>query len=331
MGVATFAEKILNVECLTSWGQSESLTDRLRTLLDGGYKDGLSIFRETIQNADDAGATCVKYCYDARTNAHWRNPLRLLDPAMASAQGAALVVYNDSKFSEDDFANIIRLGSGSKRDSAEKIGKFGLGFNVVYNVTDIPSILSGTSLVFLDPTRKFMPNRLRAAASPGIRVNFAERNAKYLNHWRDQFKTYENVFGCGRFENDHGRFEYAGTLIRLPLRSMPSEISSNLYDSESEIGKLLEILLANAETMLLFAQSVRLVEVYVLRDNNNDDNHNENNNNMKLLFRFEKSLRNDWQNVRKHDVLDLDVRFHLEICQQSSLLRAASCLLKKQA
>lgn len=77
LGVASFAEKALDVECLENWGQTEDLTTRLRSLLNG-YKDGLSIFRETIQNADDAGASVVKYCYDMRRNDKWRNPLKLI-------------------------------------------------------------------------------------------------------------------------------------------------------------------------------------------------------------------------------------------------------------
>ena len=39
---------------LESFGQAESLTNRLKTILDM-YPDGNPIFSELIQNADDAG------------------------------------------------------------------------------------------------------------------------------------------------------------------------------------------------------------------------------------------------------------------------------------
>lgn len=320
LGVATYAEKALNVESLTSWGQSENLTDRLRTLLNG-YKDGLSIFRETIQNADDAGATVVKYCYDMRNNTKWRNPRKLIDSGMVNAQGPALIVYNNSTFAEDDFVNIIRLGSMSKRDLADKVGKFGLGFNVVYNLTDIPSILSGSSLVFLDPNVSFMPNRIKNPSSPGIRLNFssAEQNVKSFQFWHDQFKTYENVFGCDIFEPGFKCFD--GTIIRLPLRNQESAISDNIYNSRNQMVKLFEIVLENADSLLLFTQSVQTVEFYVLEDDKSE---------MELLFKIEKSLCEDAGQV-KHNV-DLGERFanKNELCKQSSLLKAASTLVESK-
>lgn len=121
LGVASFAEKVFDVNFFKPWSQSEDLIDRLRTLLNG-YRDGLSIFRETIQNADDAGATVVKYCYDMRRNNNCRNPKKLLDPNLASTQGPALFVFNDSTFSDQDFENLIKLGGRSKEKFADKIG-----------------------------------------------------------------------------------------------------------------------------------------------------------------------------------------------------------------
>jgi sacsin len=52
---------------IESCGQSERLVDRLRDLIKG-YGDGLDVFKELIQNADDAGATCMKICLDTRMN-----------------------------------------------------------------------------------------------------------------------------------------------------------------------------------------------------------------------------------------------------------------------
>lgn len=45
------------------FGQAESLTSRLRTILDM-YPDGNPIFSELIQNADDAGATRLDILLD---------------------------------------------------------------------------------------------------------------------------------------------------------------------------------------------------------------------------------------------------------------------------
>jgi sacsin len=51
------------VGSVESFGQAESLTNRLKTILDM-YPDGNPIFSELIQNADDAGATEVKIMLD---------------------------------------------------------------------------------------------------------------------------------------------------------------------------------------------------------------------------------------------------------------------------
>jgi sacsin len=49
-----------------------------------------------------------------------RNPSKLLDKNLASAQGPALLFYNDSIFTENDFKALIKLGAGTKRESKEK-------------------------------------------------------------------------------------------------------------------------------------------------------------------------------------------------------------------
>ena len=163
-----------------------------------------------------------------------------------------------------------------------------------------------------------MPNRIRDRSRPGVRINFDKDKSKNISLYSDQFKPYENIFGCKIFENE---VNYQGTLIRLPLRNEPSRISSTIYNSKGEMAKLFEIVLKNADSLLLFTQSVQRVEVYVLCEDETmsvDDN-------MKLLFKLDKSLVGDY--YKKHSI-------HLglsdEFSNQTSLLKAASVLLKQQ-
>ncbi|CAG2253119.1 unnamed protein product [Mytilus edulis] len=61
LGVPSVTDTLLeDAERLDEWGQSEPLTRRIKNLLES-YKDGLSVPKEIIQNADDAGAT--KVCF----------------------------------------------------------------------------------------------------------------------------------------------------------------------------------------------------------------------------------------------------------------------------
>ena len=119
---------------IENFGPHEKLTDRIRGLLDG-YKDGISIFKELVQNADDAKASTVKFCYDKRENNEWKNVERLFDPEMVKLQGPSLFVYNNALFTDEDFENLSKLGGATKQNNAEKIGKFGLGFCSLYNIT----------------------------------------------------------------------------------------------------------------------------------------------------------------------------------------------------
>ena len=57
------------------FGQSDKLTDRIKKLIDESYTDSLSVPKELVQNADDAGATVVKFLYDERQHENARNLL----------------------------------------------------------------------------------------------------------------------------------------------------------------------------------------------------------------------------------------------------------------
>ena len=72
-------------------------------------------------------------------------------------QGPALLVWNDSIFSEKDIEGIQELGLGSKRLEAESIGQYGIGFNSVYHLTDCPSFVNnGDTLCVMDPHCTFV-------------------------------------------------------------------------------------------------------------------------------------------------------------------------------
>jgi len=75
----------------------------------------------------------------------------LIDEGMRECQGAALWAYNNATFSDADFESITRLGGATKESEVDKIGKFGLGFNAVYNLTDVPSFVTRDTIVIFDP------------------------------------------------------------------------------------------------------------------------------------------------------------------------------------
>ena len=257
LGVANIMSRILCVEDL-NFGQSESLVDRISSLLKE-YRDGLAILKELVQNADDAEATEVKFIYDERQNSDHR--VALFDDAMKDLQGPALWAYNDANFTEDDFQNIIKLGGKTKKTATNKIGKFGLGFNAVYNLTDVPCFISGNNMVYFDPHTTYLGRVLPNKSSPGIKLDLKKKRVKkQIQRLPDQFYPFSGILDCD-LTSDH----YDGTLFRFPLRTAWQADTSkicNIHYSRQEVIKLLKLLHDSCHTLLMFAQNVCTVSVY---------------------------------------------------------------------
>ncbi|KTF88947.1 hypothetical protein cypCar_00027428 [Cyprinus carpio] len=111
-------------------GQSEPITQRIKNILKE-YDEESDIFKELLQNAEDAGATTCKFLLDFRK--HRDPPETLFDDGMALCSGPCLWIFNNELFSQEDWKNIVKVGSASKENKVEMIGKFGLGFNSVYH------------------------------------------------------------------------------------------------------------------------------------------------------------------------------------------------------
>ncbi|KAJ3692968.1 hypothetical protein LUZ60_012063 [Juncus effusus] len=235
---------------LEDFGQRVDLTRRIREVLIN-YPEGTTVLRELIQNADDAGATRVCLCLDRRAH----RSESVLSSRLAQWQGPALLAYNDAVFSEEDFVSISRIGDSKKQSQAWKTGRFGVGFNSVYHLTDLPSFVSGKYAVLFDPQVSYLPNI--SAANPGKRINYVSSSA--LSKYPDQFSPYV-AFGCDM------KTAFPGTLFRFPLRNSEqaklSRLSKQAY-SENDISALLSQLYEEAVFTMLFLKSVVSVEMYV--------------------------------------------------------------------
>ena len=248
---------------IEAFGQYEKITTRLKRLLDQ-YTDGFAVLKELVQNADDAGATEVRFLYDERANNDAMT--HLLDEGMKECQGPALWVYNDAEFTEKDFENIEKLSGATKEHHTEKIGKFGLGFNAVYNLTDVPMFLSKNYFVVFDPHMSHLRRHIKNPAKPGVRINLNKNPEALRASYRGQFKPFDGIFGCDLRPSKKDN-SFRGTLFRFPLRTREqarrSEIKQ-LYYNDQEMRKLLRMLLEGAESFLLFTQNILRVGIYNL-------------------------------------------------------------------
>ena len=325
--VRTLRNQLLEADEIgDEFGQEEKLTRRLKKLLEE-YTDGFSVPKELIQNADDAGATEVRFLYDERTNEDAMTGL--IDEGMRECQGPALWVYNDAEFKDEDFENITKLNGGTKEQETEKIGKFGLGFNTVYNLTDIPMLLSRNYFVIFDPNTYYLGKAIRNKRKPGIRIDLNKKPEK-KRKFRNQFKPFNDIFGCDLHLNKADN-SFPGTLFRFPLRTreqaMKSEIKQLHYDN-NQMRDLLEIFVRGAKTLLLFTQNVFQVSIFHLPGDSTE------NTQPKLMFQVTKSLskagiiRELSFPVILQSHLRIDSPDDVNLLKQCNFLRASSEVVK---
>ena len=260
------------------YGQCEDLCDRLNGILRGYHAD-TSIFKEFVQNADDAGASEVAFVLDQRKFkterlfSKGRNWQKLQEMP-------SLLIFNDRKFSDEDIKGITKLGRGAKRDTPETIGRFGIGFNVAYHVTDCPMFVSHKEggqpehFCVFDPNCSYAP--LSARSPPGRRWELTKDQGKLDTLLVDQMEPYSEETLLKLREADPGSFAQMSSsqkwrdgyvLFRLPLTRKSSEYpASQLTEgnrtTECSLRKNLTDFSSEAAHTLLFLNSVKRISIF---------------------------------------------------------------------
>lgn len=84
-------------ELWSDFGQKEELTSRIKNLLKG-YSEAEDVFKELLQNADDAGSTEIKFILDKRSH----GTEKIFSEKWEPLQGPNLLVYNNGIFTKKD-------------------------------------------------------------------------------------------------------------------------------------------------------------------------------------------------------------------------------------
>ena len=230
-----------------SFGQRLEVSVALRKLI-RDYPGDVGILKELIQNADDGGAREILLFLDPRDQSGVSAPI----PRMEMLGGPAIIAANDKPFSSDDLENIQRLADSEKIEAAGKTGRFGLGFNSVYNITDFPLLLTGENLCLFDPCA--------AIVEPGQSGDIWNLNDDILA--TTQFLDLFTPGGFIRKTNNH-----PGTIFRFPLRNQAhlkharGKISDQVLSPEffdTLVAGLAEI----ADSLLLFLKNLEFIGCY---------------------------------------------------------------------
>ena len=192
---------------MAPFGQKVDLCQRIKEVL-ANYPTS-SLLKEALQNADDAGASTFAVMLDERTN----GTASLCCPGTAPFQGPALLTHNDAKFTDADLESIQHIGGSRKaaEDARSKTGRFGVGFNSVYHLCDLPAFVSGQYVVMFDPQARHLPNV--NPSNPGKMIDFVKYGDTLVRNHPDQFAPFRGAFGCDL------RAPFDGTLFPLPLRT----------------------------------------------------------------------------------------------------------------
>ena len=125
------------------------------------YNSG-QVIQELLQNCDDARARHVAFVLDKRKHATQGG---LLDEAIRPFTGPALYQYDDAIFLPRDFKSLQNTGDSEKKMDPTSTGKFGLGFNSTYHLTDFPMFISGEVMCLLEPHKRIFRDSENAPAS----------------------------------------------------------------------------------------------------------------------------------------------------------------------
>ncbi|KAM0793307.1 hypothetical protein ACM66B_000766 [Microbotryomycetes sp. NB124-2] len=144
---------------LWTTGNDEAVTVNQRALIDkvlARYSGSFTVFRELLQNADDASASTVEVHFRSQApptepsggNTDISLPVHAPDslPSLKSTKLHSIVARNDGfVFRDEDWRRLRTIADGQPDES--KIGAFGVGFYSLFSLCENPIVESGDKVM----------------------------------------------------------------------------------------------------------------------------------------------------------------------------------------
>ncbi|KIY74271.1 hypothetical protein CYLTODRAFT_416120 [Cylindrobasidium torrendii FP15055 ss-10] len=132
-------------DAIWAGGQDEQVTVNQRALISkilSRYSTQLAVFRELLQNSDDAQATEAEIHYVPTAEGKiLLEKATTLDDLQSIEVEQWIIRNNGMTFREQDWNRLKKIADGNPE--ADKIGAFGVGFYSVFDVTEAPIVRSG--------------------------------------------------------------------------------------------------------------------------------------------------------------------------------------------
>ena len=237
------------------FGQREDLANRIESIISAQEHEA-DVFIEHYQNCDDAGASRVLFFLDQRSY-----PIEsVVTEEAAALQDPALVLGSDYPLKDWDLKRIQKLGDSAKRDSFSKVGRFGVGLNVLYHISDTIQIhAKDLALVVLDPLHSVIDRDGVRYNSTALRANCPNMLAPF------DAVHFSSREGSSEEDGDDGDWP---ALFRLPLRKKGSNFGAPI--SVNKAMDMMNRFMNSAAEVLLFAKSVKQLEFRVRNDDGSD-------------------------------------------------------------
>ncbi|KAG8928980.1 hypothetical protein FRC02_006144 [Tulasnella sp. 418] len=240
----------------SSYDVGEEATTRIKNLLHRGYTIESSC-NEWVANAADAGASSVTFYLNDLHPKVGKTPSPTLPMFF---QGPSLLVHNTSVFSEEDFRGLQKTGLGGKANRHDAIGRFGLGVLSFYHFGDIIILISGDSVVFLDPSEQHLP-RKSFHEGGGKRSGMKMALSVCLRRYPDIFYSVEGIEGF-----DPSKGFYNGTIFLIPLRTSQHVVTSKISDRPCHVAhvknNIFRAFFDQAESSLFFSRLAEIKACY---------------------------------------------------------------------